>query len=61
MVRGITGTGEGSGPMIAFHTGFDGLSKWAGFLSGADRIVLGTIVICSVEHVDWTDDYIASR
>ena len=42
MVRDITGVGEGNGPMVAFHTGFDGLSKWAGFLSGADRIVLGT-------------------
>ncbi|KAI0743458.1 glycoside hydrolase [Daedaleopsis nitida] len=40
MIRDITGVGEGNGPMIAYHTGFDGISEWAGFLQGADRIVL---------------------
>ncbi|KAI0717235.1 glycoside hydrolase [Cerioporus squamosus] len=40
MIRNITGVGEGNGPMIAFHTGFDKPVQWEGFLSGADRIVL---------------------
>lgn len=42
MVRGITGLGEGNGPYIAIHDGFDGLSRWAGFLPGSDRIILDT-------------------
>ncbi|EIW63161.1 glycoside hydrolase [Trametes versicolor FP-101664 SS1] len=40
MVREITGTGEGNGPMISFHDGFDALKNWANFLPGADRIVI---------------------
>ncbi|CDO72792.1 hypothetical protein BN946_scf184994.g45 [Trametes cinnabarina] len=40
MVRNITGTGEGNGPIISFHDGFDSLKNWAGFLSGADRIAI---------------------
>lgn len=40
MIRNITGVGEGNGPFIAFHDGFAGLSRWGGFLSGADRIAL---------------------
>ncbi|KAI0633647.1 glycoside hydrolase [Trametes polyzona] len=40
MVREITGTGEGNGPIISFHDGFDALKNWAGFLPGADRIAL---------------------
>ncbi|KAI8978178.1 glycoside hydrolase [Trametes punicea] len=40
--RGITGTGAGNGPMIAFHDGFSGPGDWAGFLSGSDRIALDT-------------------
>ncbi|KAI0644611.1 glycoside hydrolase, partial [Trametes meyenii] len=40
MVRGITGTGEGNGPVISFHDGFDPLSNWAGFLAGADRVAI---------------------
>ena len=41
-IRGITGIGEGNGPMIAMHDGFAGVSNWAGFLAGSDRIALGT-------------------
>lgn len=41
MVREITGTGEGNGPMISFHDGFDALKNWANFLPGADRIIIG--------------------
>ncbi|KAI8975905.1 glycoside hydrolase [Trametes punicea] len=40
MVRNITGLGEGNGPMISIHDGFDALSNWVGFLPGADRLVI---------------------
>ncbi|OSC98799.1 glycoside hydrolase family 5 protein [Trametes coccinea BRFM310] len=42
MARGVTGTGAGNGPMLAFHDGFSGPGGWAGFLSGADRLALDT-------------------
>ncbi|KAJ7120635.1 glycoside hydrolase family 5 protein [Mycena filopes] len=42
MIRGITGVGEGHGPFISIHDGFDGVSNWAGFLPGSDRIILDT-------------------
>lgn len=42
MMRGITGIGAGNGPFMSIHDGFAGLSTWAGFLSGSDRIVLDT-------------------
>ena len=41
MIRDITGTGEGNGPIIAIHDGFAGVGSWAGFLAGADRLALG--------------------
>ena len=41
MIRNITGVGEGKGPMIVYHDGFDTLERWAGFLTGADRIAIG--------------------
>ncbi|ORX38968.1 glycoside hydrolase superfamily [Kockovaella imperatae] len=40
MIRGITGYGEGNGPIIAIHEGFMGVIPWAGFLDGADRLAL---------------------
>jgi hypothetical protein len=42
MIRGITGTGEGNGPFISIHDGFNGTAAWAGFLPGSDRIILDT-------------------
>jgi len=42
MIRGITGVGEGNGPLISIHDGFMGIDKWAGFLAGADRLGLDT-------------------
>ncbi|KAH7883443.1 glycoside hydrolase family 5 protein [Phlebopus sp. FC_14] len=42
MIREITGYGEGHGPYIAIHDGFEGVSTWAGFLQGSDRIILDT-------------------
>ncbi|KAJ7605280.1 glycoside hydrolase superfamily [Mycena polygramma] len=42
MIRGITGLGEGHGPFISIHDGFDGTASWAGFLPGSDRIILDT-------------------
>ncbi|KZS87759.1 glycoside hydrolase [Sistotremastrum niveocremeum HHB9708] len=41
-IRNITGTGEGNGPFISIHDGFQGTAKWAGFLQGSDRIALDT-------------------
>ncbi|KAJ7627476.1 glycoside hydrolase family 5 protein [Roridomyces roridus] len=40
MIRGITGLGAGNGAYISLHDGFDGLSNWADFLQGSDRIIL---------------------
>lgn len=42
MIRAITGVGEGKGPTIVLHDGFNPLDRWAGFLTGADRIAIGT-------------------
>ncbi|KAG9312258.1 glycoside hydrolase family 5 protein [Chiua virens] len=42
MIRNITGVGEGKGPYIAIHDGFQGVGSWAGFLQGSDRIILDT-------------------
>lgn len=39
-IRAITGFGEGKGPYIAIHDGFDGPSSWVDFLTGSDRIAL---------------------
>ena len=41
MIREITGLGEGNGPFIAIHDGFQGLGTWANFLQGSDRIAMG--------------------
>ena len=41
MVRDITGTGEGNGPIITIQDGLTDVTNWAGFLSGADRLALG--------------------
>ncbi|KAF7307895.1 Glycoside hydrolase family 5 protein [Mycena kentingensis (nom. inval.)] len=40
MIRSITGVGEGNGPYISIHDGFDGVPNWAGFLTGSDRMIL---------------------
>ncbi len=40
MIREITGVGEGHGPYISYHDGFLTPTRWAGFLTGADRIVI---------------------
>jgi aryl-phospho-beta-D-glucosidase BglC (GH1 family) len=40
MVRNITGRGEGKGPYIIYGNGFTPLSEWAGYMPGADRIVI---------------------
>ncbi|PFH50439.1 glycoside hydrolase family 5 protein [Amanita thiersii Skay4041] len=42
MVRNITGYGEGHGPFISIHDGFQGMLSWANFLPGSDRIALDT-------------------
>ncbi|OCB90963.1 glycoside hydrolase [Sanghuangporus baumii] len=40
MMRNITGIGEGNGPFLSLHDGFLGLTEWADFLPGADRVNL---------------------
>ncbi|TDL22966.1 glycoside hydrolase [Rickenella mellea] len=40
MIRGITGIGEGHGPYISIHEGFQGVASFAGFLPNSDRIAL---------------------
>lgn len=42
MMRNITGTGKGNGPMIAFHDGFSGLSIFENFLTNSDRVAYDT-------------------
>jgi len=42
MVRGITGIGEGQGPFISIHDGFQGLTQYDDYLTGADRIAYDT-------------------
>ncbi|KAG2009614.1 exo-beta-1,3-glucanase, variant 4 [Coprinopsis cinerea AmutBmut pab1-1] len=39
-MRGASGIGEGNGPYIAIHEGFQGPAIWEGFLLGSDRVVL---------------------
>ena len=41
-MREASGTGEGNGPMISFHDGFESLTNWAAFLPNADRISMDT-------------------
>ena len=42
MIRGITRIGAGKGPYIALHDGFKAHESWAGFMTGADRMVIDT-------------------
>ena len=42
MIREITGFGDGHGPFISIHDGFQGTASWANFLPGSDRINLDT-------------------
>ena len=39
-IRSVTGLGEGNGPVISFHEGFQGLGHYSGFMENADRISL---------------------
>lgn len=40
MIRNITGVGAGKGPYMSVHDGFTGVSGWAGFMPGSDRVIL---------------------
>ncbi|KAF8602790.1 glycoside hydrolase [Ceratobasidium sp. AG-I] len=40
MIRNITGYGEGNGPWISIHDGFQALTAWADFMPGSDRVAL---------------------
>ena len=39
-VRTASGVGEGKGPFISFHEGFEGLSNWVGYFTNSDRTSL---------------------
>jgi len=41
-LRNITGYGEGNGPYLSIHDGFQDLSTWADFLPGRDRMAMDT-------------------
>lgn len=40
LMRNVTGYGEGKGPWISVHDGFDPLDRWTEFLPGGDRVAL---------------------
>lgn len=40
IVRRASGVGEGNGPWVTFHDGFEGLKNWAGYFPNADRTAL---------------------
>lgn len=42
MMRNISGVGEGNGPWMSIHDGFQGVSSWSDFMRGSDRIALDT-------------------
>ncbi|KAH8106773.1 glycoside hydrolase [Cristinia sonorae] len=42
IIRNAGGVGEGNGPAISFHEGFQGLGKWVGMFVGSDRTGLDT-------------------
>ena len=44
-MRGITGIGEGNGPYMVIHDGFQSLTTWYNFLPGSDRIAMGKSVL----------------
>ncbi len=44
-MRGITGIGEGNGPFMVVHDGFQGLNTWYGLLPGSDRIAMGELLV----------------
>ncbi|KAJ7682559.1 glycoside hydrolase family 5 protein [Mycena polygramma] len=52
MIRAITGFGEGHGPSITIHDGFQSVDSWAGFLMGSDRIILDTHPYFSFGGID---------
>jgi len=42
IVRGVSGIGEGNGPFVIYHDGFNGLNNWVGFLPNGDRVGMDT-------------------
>ena len=52
MIRSITGTGAGKGPVMVIHDGFRSLTSYVGLLAGGDRIGLGAYTLfnrCAVQ------------
>lgn len=42
IIRNAGGTGAGNGPFISIHEAFHGVTNWADFLPGADRLAMDT-------------------
>ncbi|KAF8522133.1 glycoside hydrolase family 5 protein [Hysterangium stoloniferum] len=42
IVRNVSGVGQGNGPMVMLHDGFEGPGNWAGFLTNSDRVGMDT-------------------
>ncbi|EJD53290.1 glycoside hydrolase [Auricularia subglabra TFB-10046 SS5] len=42
IIRGISGVGEGNGPMISIHDGFLPMSQWNTWLPNRDRVAMDT-------------------
>ncbi|KAG8995610.1 hypothetical protein FRB93_001114 [Tulasnella sp. JGI-2019a] len=40
VLRNVTGIGEGHGPYLSIHDGFEGLGGWSDFLPGSDRMAM---------------------
>ncbi|KAG8728764.1 hypothetical protein FRC11_010260 [Ceratobasidium sp. 423] len=40
IMRNITGIGEGNGPWMSVHDGFETLDRWTEFMPGGDRVML---------------------
>jgi hypothetical protein len=40
VARGVSGIGQGKGPVLSLHEGFCGLNQWANFMTNADRLAL---------------------
>ena len=48
MIRNITGYGEGNGPWISVHVGFQSLTAWADFMPGSDRVALYVLLVTAL-------------
>ncbi|KAG9044880.1 hypothetical protein FS837_007377 [Tulasnella sp. UAMH 9824] len=54
VLRNVTGLGEGNGPYLSIHDGFQNLANWADFMPGKDRFALDTHPYMCFTGVDTT-------